>query len=84
MVGSHSCVYWTASRRLPTLLARPYLYGSLYGLVVYAVMNYIVIPLSATKRPRFILIWVVCSVIVHVLFIGIPAALFAGRAERGR
>jgi hypothetical protein len=75
-------VYWVASKRLNVLLRRPVICGALYGLVVYAVMNYVVIPLSATSRPRFLLSWVVCSIVVHALFIGIPAAFFARMAVR--
>ena len=46
-------VFLAASRRLPALARRPWLYGPLYGLVVYAVMNYVVIPLSlVTVRPK--------------------------------
>ena len=40
-------VYWLASRRLAVLTERPWLCGAIYGLGVYAFMNYVVIPLSA-------------------------------------
>ena len=73
-------VYWRARRWAAVLIERPYLSGAIYGLLVYAVMNYVVIPLSATSRPRFLLSWVVCSIVVHALFVGIPAALAARRA----
>ena len=75
-------VYWLASRWVPELLRRPFLYGSIYGVIVYAAMNYIVIPLSAASRSPFMLWWVVCSVIVHMFLIGVPASLFARRARR--
>ena len=71
-------VYWLASRRYDVLLRRPFLCGSGYGVLVYLVMNYVVIPLSATKRPAFLLSWVVCSVVVHAFLIGVPAALLLG------
>jgi len=74
-------VYYLASKRLRVLTERPILCGALYGIGVYVVMNYVVIPLSATTRSKFLLSWVVCSVIVHALLIGIPAALFS-RAAR--
>jgi uncharacterized membrane protein YagU involved in acid resistance len=77
-------VYWLAGRRYDILLRRPVLYGSAYGVLVYLVMNYVVIPLSATKRPAFLLSWVVCSVLVHAFLIGVPAALFARAALRAR
>lgn len=75
-------VYWLASRRLPVLIRHPEAFGMLYGLGVYAFMNYVVIPLSRANRPKFLLSWVVWSVIVHALLIGVPAALFARRATK--
>ena len=73
-------MYWLASRLWPVLTRRPIVCGALYGIGVYLVMNYVVIPLSATSRPRFLLSWVVCSLIVHAFLIGVPAAFFARTA----
>ena len=75
-------VYWLASRRYDLLVRRPILYGSIYGVLVYLIMNYVVIPLSATQRGPFMLSWVVCSVMVHAFLIGVPAALFSRAALR--
>jgi protein-S-isoprenylcysteine O-methyltransferase Ste14 len=75
-------VYWLGSRRYDLLVRRPILWGSAYGVLVYVVMNYVVIPLSATKRPAFLLSWVVLSVLVHAFLIGVPAALFSRVALR--
>src|SRR2546423_767239 len=66
-------VYWLASRRWRILTQRPVVYGATYGVLVYLVMNYVVIPLSATKRPAFLLSWVALSIIVHAFLIGVPA-----------
>ena len=76
-------VYWIASRFIPLLIQRPIVCGAIYGAMVYVVMNYVVIPLSATRRGPFIASWVVCTVIVHVVLIGIPAALFSRAAAEG-
>jgi uncharacterized membrane protein YagU involved in acid resistance len=75
-------VYWLISGRFDVVVRRYILCGAVYGLGVYAFMSYVVIPLSASTRSRFNLTWVVCSVIVHALLIGIPAAAFA-RLARG-
>jgi hypothetical protein len=74
-------VYWIVGRWLNVLTRRPVICGAIYGVLVYIVMNYVIIPLSATNRPRFLLSWVVCSVIVHAFLIGVPAALFARAAQ---
>jgi uncharacterized membrane protein YagU involved in acid resistance len=39
--------YVLASRKLPMLTARPLLMGVLYGFVLFAIMNFVVVPLSA-------------------------------------
>lgn len=75
-------VYWLASRRYDVLIRRPILCGSLYGVLVYLVMNYVVIPLSATQRAAFLLLWIVSSVLVHAFLVGVPAALFVKAAAR--
>jgi len=74
-------VFLAASRRLSELARRPWLYGPLYGLAVYAVMNYVVIPLSlVTTRPKPLAV-VVNGLLIHMLGVGLPAALIA-RARR--
>ena len=40
-------VYFLGSRRLKFLTERPVVCGAVYGIAVYAVMNLVVIPLSA-------------------------------------
>jgi len=79
-------VYYIASKWLPLLIEHAVICGIVYGVIVYIVMNYVVIPLSNAARPKtFNLLWVSCSVIVHMFLIGLPAALFArtARQERG-
>ena len=74
-------VFLAASRRLPDLARRPWLYGPLYGLVVYAVMNYVVIPLSlVATRPKPLAV-VANGLLIHMLGVGLPTALIA-RARR--
>lgn len=75
-------VYWLAARRIESLRRRPVLWGTLYGISVYLLMNYIVIPLSAARPSRFNLAWIVSSVIAHMVLIGVPAAIAATMALR--
>ena len=76
-------VYVLASRRLPALTARPVLMGVLYGLVLYLVMNFVVVPLSAIG-PRFpkSLMGVVWPLLPHILFVGPAIALITARRSR--
>lgn len=72
--------YRLGSRRLPILLRRPLLFGTAYGLLLYAVMNFVVLPLSAAGMPRFDnLPWVASSIAMHLVF-GAMCAWFARRA----
>lgn len=59
-LGSHvliatlmAAAYVLASSRLRTLTARPILWGIIYGLLLYVVMNYVVVPLSAAATGEF-------------------------------
>lgn len=74
-------VYYLASRKLRVLARVPYLCGVVYGLLIFAVMNYAVIPLSAAPfgapppdSPAFSV-----GILVHMLGIGLPIALATRR-----
>jgi hypothetical protein len=80
---SMAVAYYLVSRRVPALGERPVAYGAAYGLLLYGIMNYIVVPLSAAggggaKDP----LWVGLSVVVHMFLIGVPIALFIRAALR--
>ena len=72
-------IYIFASRRLP-LSRRPFLWGGIYGLVVYIVMNYVVVPLSRIgPRPTPPPVPLINAIAALVFCIGIPIALIARR-----
>ena len=76
-------VYLLAARRIAALARKPWLYGLLYGVAVFFVMNYGVVPLSAAGGggpPPFRLTSFLNGVIGHALLVGLPAALAAQRA----
>lgn len=75
MVG----VYYLANRRVDALVERPWLYGCLYGLGLFVVMNLVVVPLSAVPKAPVPTSWIVSSIGVHVI-IGLAIALSAQRA----
>src|SRR4051812_45475385 len=72
---------WRA-RRWPLLRQRPCLCGAAYGLLLYGVMNYVVVPLSKARPAAKDPLWIGLSIAVHVALIGIPCAVFAARAAR--
>jgi hypothetical protein len=61
---------------------RPVAYGAAYGLVLYAVMNDVVVPLSAAGRGSKDPLWIVLSIVAHMVLVGIPIAVCTGRALR--
>jgi hypothetical protein len=70
--------YVAAASRLPFLYARPLIGGILCGVVAYAVMSWIVLPLSAlgyapTTKPLMMLL----SFSIHLIGFGIPIAYVA-------
>ncbi len=77
---SMAVTYYLFARRWPELWQRPWRYGPLYGVLLYGIMNYIVVPLSAANPGSRNLLWVLLSIAVHALLIGTPCALFARRA----
>ena len=85
-----AAIYVLASRKLPVLVQRAVLCGSLYGLWVYVFMNSVVIPLSAPPPRKAS--WIqptltfFTGLIVHMFGVGLGISLPARREvlrERG-
>lgn len=66
--------YYFAARNWSWLRARPVMSGVLYGGIVYAVMNRVVIPLSNARQPSFNPAWFAANFGGHLLLIGLPLA----------
>jgi hypothetical protein len=65
---------------LPVLKRRPFVYGPLYGVVAFFVMNLVVIPLSAIGvAPSFTVFGTTNGLLIHAFGIGLPTALVASR-----
>lgn len=77
---SMAVTYYLFARKWSDLWKQPWTYGPLYGVLLYGIMNYIVVPLSAANPGSRDLTWVLLSIGVHAFLIGTPMALFARRA----
>ena len=75
-------IYFAAARGIPLLTRRPFLFGPLYGLVAYWVMNYVVLPLSAAGGSHPAGAVLTNGLLIHAFGVGLPAAL-AARAQFG-
>jgi hypothetical protein len=78
---SMAATFYIAAGRLPVLRQRPIALGASYGLLLYLIMNYIVVPLSnapagGSKDP----LWLSLSILVHMFLVGVPIALATQRA----
>jgi hypothetical protein len=74
-------VFFLASRKLRFLVRRPVLWGIVYGLAVYCVMYYVVMPLSAVGWPKTpALVVLINNLGIHAFGVGLPSALWARRA----
>jgi len=78
-----AAIYWLAAQRLPWLLQKPWLCGPLYGIAVYAVMNIVVLPLSAIAfTPAYNLVTLGIGIPTHMVCVGLPIALIVSRLAR--
>jgi hypothetical protein len=77
-----AAVYVLAARRLDILVRRPWLMGTLYGLGLYVVMTYGVVPLSMAKGGHFNWPSFIDGILAHTLAVGVPIALAARWARR--
>ena len=75
-------VYTLASSRLRILVTQPVRHGLAYGLLLYAAMTWVVVPLSNAPQPtKAYLPWVAASIIMHAVF-GVICAWSARAAHR--
>lgn len=77
--------FFAASRKLDILIRHPLVFGPLYGIAVYLVMNFVVLPLSAFPHhlaypPTALL----TGFAVHVVCIGLPIALIVKHMTAAR
>jgi len=74
---SMSFVYYLVARRVKVLHEHAITLGAAYGLVLYGVMTYVVVPLSrAGGGSGGDKLWIGLSIVVHMFLIGVPIALF--------
>jgi hypothetical protein len=75
-----AAVFYAASRKIRFLTQRPVVAGLLYGEVVYLIMNFVVVPLSAIHRfPTFTAAHIITGPIGHLFLVGLPISLAVRR-----
>jgi hypothetical protein len=74
-------IYILASRRVAVLRTQWVLLGLLFGASVWAVMNLVVLPLTAVAHGPIATAALVNGLMGHALFVGLPSAFFAKKVE---
>ena len=75
-------VYVAVAARLRLLTRRPWICGALYGVLLFVIMNFVVVPLSAIGWRPMSATGALRALIPHVIFVGPAIALFAARYLR--
>ena len=79
---SAATVFYFASRKLAFLTQHPVLSGPLYGVCVYLVMYWIVMPLSRYRHRPFTVSSTAIAIITHIICVGLPIALVIAHFSR--
>ena len=76
-----AAVYYAITRMFPTILSKPILFGTIFGLAVFFIMHYIVVPLSAVPgHSRTGFADYISLVASHIFFVGLPISIVTSRA----
>jgi hypothetical protein len=80
---SVAAVFYLASRKIDFMTRRPILAGVLYGVCVYVVMYWIVMPL-AKMHPAHTLTRSIVAIVTHMVCVGLPISLMVRRYSAAR
>jgi hypothetical protein len=76
---SAATVFYFASRKIAFLTLHPVLSGISYGVVVYLVMYWIVMPLSRYRHRPFTVSSTIIAIVTHMICVGLPISLVIAR-----
>jgi hypothetical protein len=78
---SAATVFYLASRHIAFMIRSPIVSGVLYGIAVYLVMYWIVMPLSNFHGTKTVSSTIV-AIITHIICVGLPISLVIHRFSR--
>jgi hypothetical protein len=74
-----AAIFVGAASRFPSLRKHQIISGITFGLLVFAVMTFVVVPLSRTAKHGYVLSTLVTQIIMHVCLVGLPIAISTRR-----
>ena len=74
-------VFFVASRKITFMIRRPILSGALYGIAVYLVMYWVVMPLSNFHGTKTVTSSII-AIVTHIICVGLPISLVIHRFSR--
>ncbi len=77
-----AAVFVIAARREPRLTRSPVKWGTVYGLITYVVMNWVVVPLRFDSALPPQPLSIASQLFAHIVLVGLPIALIAARTQR--
>lgn len=76
---SAATVFYFVSRRMAWLIEHAVAAGVLYGITVYYVMGWIIVPLSRARKFGFSYKMMMIGIVIHIICVGLPIALVVRR-----
>jgi hypothetical protein len=76
-----SAIFFLASRKLTFMIERPVLSGVLYGIAVYLVMYWVVMPRSNFHGTKTVTSSII-AIVTHIICVGLPISLVIQRVSR--
>lgn len=78
-------VFLLVALRVPALTLHPWLWGTVYGVLTWVAMVYVVVPLSAVPGWKLPAGWsVVSGLLSHIFYVGVPIAHITQYGLRGK
>jgi len=84
LMGIITCVYVWASTHIKGLTEKPLVWGVLYGLLTYVVMNLVVVPLRFPSAWPPKLISITTQLFAHIVLVGLVLAFITAKMLKVR
>jgi hypothetical protein len=79
-----AAIYLFAARKLPLLAIQPWRWGSVYGVLTWLAMVFVVVPLSGVTGWKLPQGWsIVGGLLSHIFYVGVPIAHIVQFGLRG-